>query len=117
MIKRDNEYLIDCRKEMRGGSGEVRIEHLWDCSSELKANNRLFARLTLNPGCGIGFHRHENEEEVFVVISGRAEADDNGKTVILESGDTILTADGAGHAIKCHGDQPLVMLAVISSYN
>ncbi len=116
MIKRNNEYRVDCRHEMRGGNGEVRIEHLWDCANELNANNRLFARLTLNPGCSIGFHRHENEEEVFVIISGCAEADDDGKTVILGTGDTILTGGGAGHSIKCHGDQPLVMLAVISGY-
>jgi mannose-6-phosphate isomerase-like protein (cupin superfamily) len=117
MIKKNNEYEVDCRQNMRGGDGEVKIEHLWDCEKELKANNRLFARMTFEPGSGIGFHKHDNEEEVFVIIKGQAEADDDGKKVILNPGDTILTADGAGHSIKSIGDEPLELLAVISCYN
>jgi mannose-6-phosphate isomerase-like protein (cupin superfamily) len=117
MIRKNDEYKVDCRQNMRGGDGEVKIEHLWDCEQELKANNRLFARMTFQPGSGIGFHNHDNEEEVFVIIKGQAEADDNGVKVILNPGDSILTADGAGHSIKCIGDEPLELLAVISCYN
>ena len=116
MIRRNGEYRVDIREEMRGGSGKVKIEHLWDTEKELKANNRLFARLTLEPGCSIGFHHHEGEEEVFVITGGRAEADDNGNVVILNAGDTILTGDGGGHSIKCVSDEPLEILAVISRY-
>jgi quercetin dioxygenase-like cupin family protein len=116
MIKRNGTYQVDIRKEMRGGNGEIKIEHLWDCATELKANNRLFARLTLQPGCGIGFHNHDNEEEVFYITQGVAEADDNGTTITLNPGDTILTGDGAGHSIKCVSDEPLEIIAVISCY-
>ena len=114
MIKRNGQYESEVRKKMRGGEGEVKIEHFWD-KDEMHANNRLFARLTLAPGSSIGFHEHNGEEEVFVVVKGRAEADDNGETVILETGDTILTG-GAGHSIKSIGDEPLELVAVISSY-
>ncbi|QSH42021.1 cupin domain-containing protein [Lentisphaerota bacterium ZTH] len=116
MIRRDGDYQVDIRTEMRGGSGDVRIEHLWDEKNELKGRTRLCARITLQPGCSIGFHRHEDEEEVFYIIEGQAEADDNGESVILNAGDTILTADGAGHAIKCVSEKPLVMAAFIASY-
>ena len=116
MIKRDGNYEKIVKEEMRGGAGKVVIEKLWDPESELKANNRLFAKLTLEPGSSIGFHKHENEEEVFVIIKGAAEADDNGKTETLYPGDTILTANGAGHSVKSVGDETLEMLAVISCY-
>ena len=62
------------------------------------------------------FHRHENEEEVFVILKGIAEVDDNGVKETLYPGDTILTADGAGHSIKAAGDETLEVMAVISCY-
>jgi mannose-6-phosphate isomerase-like protein (cupin superfamily) len=116
MIKKNGNFEKIIKKEMRGGKGEVIIEKLWNEETELKANNRLFAKLILTPGSSIGFHKHENEEEVFVIIQGQAEMDDNGKVEILNPGDTILTADGAGHSVKSIGDTNLEMLAVISCY-
>jgi len=116
MIRRKNEYAVDIREEMRGGDGKVKIEHLWDETNELKGKTRLMAKITLEPGCGIGFHNHDNEEEVFYIIKGTAEADDNGEAVVLSAGDTILTGNGAGHSIRCHGDETVEMTAVIVSY-
>ena len=45
-----------------------------------------------------------------------AKADDNGQTVELNPGDTLLTGDGAGHSIESIGDEPLVIMAVISRF-
>ncbi|MCK5843979.1 MAG: cupin domain-containing protein [Victivallales bacterium] len=117
MIRRKDECECSVREQMRGGEGEVQIKKLWDPETELKANNRLFAKLVLNPGSSIGFHRHDNEEEVFFVIRGAAEADDDGNTVTLNPGDTILTGNGSGHSIKSVGSEPLELLAVISCYD
>lgn len=116
MIKRNNEYEKIVNEKMRGGEGKVLIEKFWNPETELKANNRLFAKLTLEPGSSIGFHNHNDEEEVFVIINGIAEVDDNGTKELLYPGDTILTADGAGHSVKSVGDENLEMLAVISCY-
>jgi mannose-6-phosphate isomerase-like protein (cupin superfamily) len=116
MIRRKGNFETEVRENMRGGDGSVKIEKLWDPEKDLKANNRLFAKLTIEPGCGIGFHNHDKEEEVFVILKGKAEADDNGETVLLNAGDTILTGNGTGHAIKNIGDETLEIIAVISSY-
>ena len=117
MIKRNGEFEKVVNEKMRGGEGEVLIEKLWNPETELKANNRLFAKLTIESGSSIGFHKHDNEEEVFVVLKGVAEMDDNGSKETLYPGDTILTADGAGHSVKSVGDKALEMMAVISCYN
>ena len=114
MIRRNGTYQVDLREAMRGGDGTVKIEHFWDEKNELQGLNRLFARLTLEPGCSIGFHRHEEELEVFVVISGEGEVDDNGAVALVKAGDTIATGFGAGHAVRCTGTEALVMLAVIT---
>ena len=115
MVHRKSDYRMDIREKMRDGNGSVQIEHLWE--KELNSPTRMFSRITLNPGCSIGFHRHENEEEIFYIISGQALADDNGSEVVLNPGDTILTGNGDGHAIANNGNEPLVMTAVIVRFN
>ena len=115
MIRHDEAYEVDIRENMRGGQGTVKIEHLWK-KDELKGKTRLCARLTLEPGCGIGFHEHVGEEEVFYVISGQGRVQDGDEAVAVGAGDTILTGDGSGHAVEASGDEPLVMLAVIVQY-
>ena len=114
MIRKNGEYRTELRPEMRGGTGTVKIEHLLDEAGELRGLNRLFGRLTLDPGTSIGFHTHEGEAEVFVVISGTGEIDDNGVKSAVSAGDTILTGFGAGHGVACTGSEPLVLLAVIT---
>ena len=115
MIRRQDEFRTDIRQNMRGGSGDIKIEHLWE--KELNSPTRMFSRITVEPGCSIGFHNHENEEEIFYIISGTASADDNGVPVTLYPGETILTGNGAGHSIANNGDEPLVMMAVIVRFN
>ncbi len=115
MIRRKDDYEVTLRERMRGGEGTVRIEHFWK-KEELKSPTRLLARLILPPGTSIGFHEHVNEEEVFVVLRGRAEVTDGDAVAEIEAGDTILTGGGAGHAVKAVGDEPLELLAVIVQY-
>ncbi len=115
MIRRNGTYAVDLRENMRGGKGTVRIEHFWK-AEELKGKTRLCARLTLGPGCSIGFHEHKDEEEVFIVIRGRGRIQDGDAPVEVEAGDTILTGDGNGHAVECIGDEPLELVGVIVQY-
>lgn len=116
MIRKAGNYRTEVRDNMRGGNGSVKIEHLWEPGTEMLGHNRMAARLTLPPGGSIGFHNHENEDEIFVIVKGVAEADDNGTISRLEAGDTLLTGNGAGHAIRNIGDEDLVLVALISTY-
>lgn len=116
MIRKQGDCRTEERFEMRGGNGTVRIEHLFEPGSELKAPTRLCAKLFLEPGASIGFHRHENEEEIFVIVKGCGEIDDNGSVKQVAAGDAVLTGNGAGHAVKNTGDETLEILAVISKY-
>ena len=116
MIKRKKDFRKETRTEMRGGNGTVKFERVWERGTELKSQARLFSRLILDPGVSIGWHIHENEEEIFLVLEGRALVSDNGREEILETGDSIITQSGEGHSVACLGDTPLVLLAVIVPY-
>lgn len=116
MIRKQCDYRKEERFEMRNGSGTVQIEHLFEPGTDLLSPTRLCARLTLEPGCSIGFHRHEKEEELFVIVRGTAEIDDNGTVSHVSAGDSVLTGNGAGHAVKNIGSETLEIIAVISKY-
>ena len=112
MIKRNSSYEVKINENMRGGVGSVKIEQLLT-PDELNNKGRLFAKITLEPGCSIGFHVHENEMESFTILCGEAEYDDNGEAIKLYPGDTSYTPAGDGHAIKNTGDTMLEFIALI----
>jgi mannose-6-phosphate isomerase-like protein (cupin superfamily) len=106
---------VEVREKMRGGAGSVTIRHFFK-KDEFKAKSRLCARLTLPPGAGIGPHKHENEDEVYIVIKGNGMLDDGKTKTFVSTGDAILTGRGESHAITNTGGTILEIVAVIMSY-
>lgn len=115
MIRKSQDFTSEIRKNMREGNGEIKISHILDTQNDLKAPARLFAELTIEKGCSIGYHEHINEEEIFYILQGTAELDDNGSKKILNAGDVSVTSN-AGHAIANIGDETLKVLAVILKF-
>ncbi len=116
MIKRMNDTEKQVRTNMRGGDGDVVIREILN-KGEYKGSARLLGTITLEPGCSIGAHIHENEEEVFYIIKGTATYNDNGKTEILNEGDSCICLGGETHSIaNREKDETLVLFAAILTY-
>ncbi len=115
MIRKNSEYKIDLKEKMFDGKGTIKLEHLWS-GDEIQANNRVVARLTIQPQESIGFHEHVDEEEIIYIISGQGETSDNGEIVIVNPGDSTMTPAGKKHSMKCISKEPLVILIIISKY-
>lgn len=107
---------LEIRERMRGGNGNGEILHILNID-EMKGKVRLFAKITLNPGCSIGMHQHEGEEEAYYILKGTANVNDNGTERIVKPGDVVLTGDGASHSIENTSDEPLEFIAVIMLYS
>ena len=115
MIKKKSEQAKEVRQNMRGGPGQIEINHYF-MREEISASCRLCARLELPPGSGIGLHEHKDEDEVFIIQQGKGVVVENGKETEVEAGDAILTGGGASHSIKNTGIKSLVVTAVIMQY-
>ena len=106
----------DCKKEfrenMRGGNGTVEITN-FATPEELNNKGRLFANITLKPGCSIGYHVHEKDSELFYLMKGEARYNDNGVETIVSAGDVMLCPAGTGHAIANNGEEDVEICAVI----
>ena len=81
MIRKEQECKIEYREHMRDGDGTVQITNFITGPAELNEKGRLFAKITLNPGCSIGYHLHDKDAELFYIIKGTAEYNDNGRSV------------------------------------
>ena len=112
MFKEAHQMQTEWKERMRGGEGTVELQHVFT-QDELTGKCRLMARITLQPGCAIGSHAHEQEEEIYYLLEGVAEVDDNGTPRTMKAGDALLTGGGKSHAIANRGVTPVVMLAVI----
>jgi len=115
MIKRNEERDREVRERMRDGDGEVEIFHIFK-KEELKGKARLLAHLTLRKNCSIGYHTHDNEEEVYYIVKGRGTVSEDGREYRVGPGDAVLTGGGAGHSIRNDEDEPLEVIAIILQY-
>ena len=114
MVIHRSEMITENKENMRDGEGTVNLIHLLDDSNQ--KNARLFAEMTLNPNCSIGYHRHDLETEYFFILSGTGIVNDNGKEIEVKQGDTIITGNGESHSIKNTGSVPLKLHAIIITY-
>ena len=55
-------------ENMAGGQGHALIKRLLD-EKQLNGKCRLYAEVTLEPGCSLGYHEHHNESETYYILS------------------------------------------------
>lgn len=113
MIRRANECKDEFREHMRDGDGTVKLTSFISGPSELNDKGRLFSRITLEPGCSIGFHTHDKDAELFYIIKGTGEYSDNGEICSVSAGDVTICPTGTGHSMANRGDETLEFVALI----
>ncbi len=73
----------------------------------------VYAEVTLEHGCSLGYHEHHNESETYYILSGEGEYNDNGNLCPVKAGDVTFTPDGCGHGLRNTGLEDLVFMALI----
>ena len=113
MIRTKDELGTEYREHMRDGKGTVEITNFIQGDDELCGKGRLFAKISLKSGCSIGFHVHEKDSELFYILKGTAEYNDNGILRSVTAGDVTICPAGTGHGIENKGDETVELVAVI----
>lgn len=115
MIKRAKDLRNVFNEHMKGGDGTVQIVHYAE-QEEIGGKCRLMAKIVLEPGCSIGEHTHEDEEEIFYIVKGTATYYDNGKTVLLNEGDSAICLGGQTHSIANRTESTVEVIATVLLY-
>ncbi|KUK13762.1 MAG: cupin domain-containing protein [Synergistetes bacterium] len=114
MLVRDEERSQPVEREsFRGGEGKIYVSYFLNEERDEPGALRVM-RITIPPGSSIGYHQHVGEEEVYLILKGRGEVNDNGEISEVKSGDMVLTRSGFYHGIRNIGDEPLELFAMVS---
>ena len=68
--------------------------------------------VTVPSGTSIGLHRHVENEEVYIMVKGRAEMTIDDQIRTVNAGDVILTRDGMAHAIRNAGEEDVLFYSI-----
>lgn len=103
-------------ENMCGGEGHVIIKRILG-EKELNGKCGLYAEVTLEPGCTLGYHEHHAESETYYILSGEGVYNDNGNERGVKPGDVTFTPDNCGHGLANTGLENLVFMALIIKDN
>lgn len=103
---------IEDLKNLFGGKGHV-LRQQFVSEEEMGGRNKIFAKMTIEPGCSMGWHVHKGTSEAYYILSGEGKYDDNGVCRTVKAGDVTFTPDGKGHSIENEGTADLVFIALV----
>lgn len=112
MVRRKEERTLDVKK-MFDGAGEVRLWRIRETPEELYNKGRVFSHVFLEPGCQVGWHVHHGDGEIYYILKGKGEYNDNGARVTVYPGDVTFVDDGEGHSLTNTGEETLEAIALI----
>jgi quercetin dioxygenase-like cupin family protein len=79
----------------------------------LALGEHLYAGLNcFLPGQEHQAHTHPDQDKLYVVLSGRGEAQVGGEVQEVEAGDVVLARAGVAHGLKNTSGEPLAVLVV-----
>ena len=114
IIRRKDERENVLLEHFFDGPGAVKAHKIINSNDELFGKGRLYNQVTLEKDCGIGFHVHDGDGELYCIISGEAQYEDTDHSIhTLHAGDVTITYTGEGHAITNVKDEPCHVVALI----
>ncbi len=113
MIKTEAQRARGQVERFKDGEGILLTHPIIDSPEELWGKGRVFSHNTLKRDCGIGWHVHDGDGEIYYILSGQGEYNDNGHTVTVSAGDVTFTNSGEGHALVNRREEPLELIALV----
>lgn len=111
MIIQMGEQAVQSVKELRGGKGTLSRKDVFT-EEQMLGKALWFITLTIPPGASIGQHPHDEDAEIYYILSGSLRVTDDGITKDLSAGDAVFTSEGKIHGVENISDDQAVLLAV-----
>lgn len=115
-------YLLESlpvtkQPKMAGGEGELVTQFAFTRDKAPKDfSTKEMAYRTLMPGHSVGIHKHEGNEDSYLIVSGEGiYTDENGVESVVKAGDMTICRSGHSHGIRNEGKEPLVFFTVLSA--
>lgn len=96
-------------ESIHGGSGLCRHAMIFR-DEEMEAPIRFINYTVLPPCASFGLHRHGNDNEFYIVLSGSGVYTQDGRDISVEAGDIMMNPPGGAHAIRNTGHVDMALL-------
>ncbi len=104
------------RDSFKGGKGGGWSRFLIPPDSKIAGSHfTMVAENTLDPGAEIGYHVHEGDDELFVILEGEGLYRENDVDLRVGPGDMLFLTRSNRHGLKNTGEGSLRLLAVIAN--
>jgi len=101
-----NNIKEEALPRFKGGEGHV------NCRAFNDGDNKIMS-MSLEPGCTIGYHKHEGTCEIIHIISGTGHFIYDGTKEPVAAGSVHYCPDGHSHSMHNDGDTPLEYIAIV----
>jgi mannose-6-phosphate isomerase-like protein (cupin superfamily) len=78
--------------------------------NDFQTNLRFFRYMVLPAGTSIGFHKHGDNEELYVILKGNGLMKVNDEEIQVKSGDVIVNQPFDSHGLVNNSDSDLEIL-------
>lgn len=103
------------RDSFKGGEGGGWSRFLLPPDSQIEGSSfSMIAENTLNPGSSIGYHLHDEDDELFVILDGEGVYREDDVEYSVAKGDMMLLRKGHQHGLSNTSEISMKLLAVIA---
>jgi mannose-6-phosphate isomerase-like protein (cupin superfamily) len=100
----DGEY-----HSIHDGEGKGKDIRVFD-KQDFETNLNFVIYVELDPAASIGYHKHGENEEVYVILEGSGSMTVNGEERLVKPGDVIINKMGWSHGLVNTSNVPLRIL-------
>ena len=108
--------FLNTRKQVQqashDGSGPVALYEIWQ-DSDFASKLRFVDRVVIPPGSTVGYHRHGDNEEMYIVLEGSGLMTIEGEERRVARGDMILNPAGGAHGLVNDSDGDIDLLVIL----
>jgi quercetin dioxygenase-like cupin family protein len=103
------EIIPDTAPTRTNPAGNVHVQYL--VGPQATVGKRVAVnRLTFTPGALVPAHTHDEADEILVVTAGKGRLTLAGKTMTVQSGDTVFIPRGQVHAFAADGHSEMIQV-------
>ncbi|GIU09989.1 hypothetical protein TUM4261_19160 [Shewanella sp. c952] len=107
--------FLDAKKQSLAkshyGSGQYDLYEIWS-RADFSSNVDFIDRVVIPPNSTVGYHKHANNEEIYIVIEGQGTMKLNGKDVSIKKGDMIVNQPFGEHGLVNNSDSVIDILVI-----
>ena len=99
------------QESSHGGIAAVDLYEIWG-DSDFRSNVDFIDRVVVPPGSTIGFHRHDENEEMYIVLEGKGLMKIENEETPVSKGDMILNPMGGRHGLVNNSSENIDLLVI-----